>query len=90
MGYINGKTILPAELLAKIQEYIDGEYVYIPRKESNRKCWGENKNTRNKNAERNKEIYLKYVSGISVDEISKEYFLSNKTIYSILSKFKKY
>lgn len=90
MGYSNGKKILPAKLLAEIQEYIDGEYIYIPRKDENRKSWGESKDTRNKNAERNKEIYLKYVSGVSVDEISREYFLSDKTIYSILSKFKKY
>lgn len=32
MCYQNGKKILPPPLLSAIQEYIDGEYIYIPRK----------------------------------------------------------
>lgn len=31
MCYQNGKKILPPPLLSAIQEYIDGEYIYIPR-----------------------------------------------------------
>lgn len=30
MCYQNGKKILPPPLLSAIQEYIDGEYIYIP------------------------------------------------------------
>lgn len=89
MSYYNGKDILPEELLVCIQKYIDGEYLYIPRKEDNRKSWGEINNTKNKNADRNKEIYRKYLSGISVKDLSKQYFLSDKTIYSIIAELKK-
>ena len=32
MKYTNAKSILPEELLTLIQDYIDGEYLYIPRK----------------------------------------------------------
>jgi len=42
MSYIKADDILPQELLEIIQNYIDGEYIYIPRKECNKKNWGEN------------------------------------------------
>ncbi len=90
MSYYSGKDILPEKLLVQIQKYIDGEYLYIPRKDSNRKQWGEVKNTKHKIAERNNEIYKKYLSGCSVIGLSEEYCLSDKTIYSIISKFKKH
>ena len=41
MGYKNGKVILPEDLIKQIQEYVDGDYVYIPRKEGFRKSWGD-------------------------------------------------
>ena len=31
MGYKKASDILPEELLIKIQDYIDGGYIYIPR-----------------------------------------------------------
>ncbi|MCG7437602.1 hypothetical protein [Lysinibacillus fusiformis] len=36
MSYKKAKHILPEELLAAIQEYMDGEYIYIPRKEQHK------------------------------------------------------
>ena len=33
MSYIKEIDVLPEELLELIQNYIDGEYIYIPRKE---------------------------------------------------------
>lgn len=89
MSYYNGKDILPESLVIAIQEYVDGEYLYIPRKDNNRKPWGESTNTKNKTVSRNNEIYCKYLSGISVKDLAKEYFLSDKTIYSIISHAKK-
>ena len=41
MGYKKATKVLPQHLLRAIQEYVDGEYLYIPRKEENRKHWGE-------------------------------------------------
>ncbi len=32
MKYIKATDVLPVEILEIIQEYIDGEYIYIPRK----------------------------------------------------------
>lgn len=89
MSYYNGKNILPEYLVIAIQEYVDGEYLYIPRKDDNRKTWGETTDAKNRTADRNNEIYCKYLSGVTVKDLAKEYFLSDKTIYSIISHAKK-
>lgn len=88
MSYKSGNNVLPVELIIEIQKYIDGEYIYIPKKECNRKLWGETNNSRNRNAERNREIYCKYISGTSVKELAEFYYLSDKTIYSIIASLK--
>ena len=38
MSYIRADEILPKELLEAIQQYIDGQTIYIPRKEKRK--WG--------------------------------------------------
>lgn len=88
MSYQNGKLIFPENLLSAIQEYIDGEYVYIPRKLCNKKAWGVTKKSKQYTLKRNVEIFSKYASGISVRQLAKEYFLSEKTIYAIIAKMK--
>ena len=42
MRYQKANEILPVELVELIQDYIDGEYVYIPRKQENKKGLGGN------------------------------------------------
>jgi hypothetical protein len=37
MNYENAKNILPQYIIEIIQEYIDGKYLYIPRKSENKK-----------------------------------------------------
>ena len=51
MSYKKAEHILPQELLRRIQEYVDGESIYIPRKEGKRKPWGEK--THSKESTRN-------------------------------------
>ena len=46
MGYKRADSILPEELIKLIQQYVDGEIIYIPRKDGNRTEWGSNTNTR--------------------------------------------
>ena len=46
MRYQKANEILPKELVELIQSYMDGGYVYIPRKEENRKSWGETSSAR--------------------------------------------
>lgn len=88
MGYHNGKLLLPQNLLAEIQEYVDGEYIYIPRKPCNKKSWGTTKQSKQYTLERNRDIFNRYLSGISVNQLAQEYFLSVKTVYSIIAKMK--
>jgi len=85
MRYKNAKDILPRDVLALIQEYTDGEYIYIPRKTENRKNWGENTNSKTETQERNEKIYVQYKSGHKVDELAQQYFLSVKTIQRIIT-----
>lgn len=88
MSYIKAVDILPQEIIDIIQHYVDGEYIYVPRKESNRKTWGENTNTRDMLLERNKAIYENYIEGMSVVQLTQKYHLSDKSIQKIIAKFK--
>ncbi|MTI71708.1 MAG: hypothetical protein FH751_15785 [Firmicutes bacterium] len=84
MSYVNVEDIFPKEIIELIQNYVDGEYIYIPRKDSKRKAWGENTNTKNEIKKRNNIIYKKYIKGIKVENLATEYFLSKKSIYRII------
>ena len=42
MSYKKAAHVLLQELLAKVQEYVDGEFLYIPRASDNKKSWGGN------------------------------------------------
>jgi Mor family transcriptional regulator len=88
MGYKNAACVLPDNLIAAIQQHIDGEYLYIPRKIENKKAWGALKNSRQLNVERNDAIYREYKCGSPVEELAKKYYLSPKTVYKILSALK--
>ena len=88
MKYIKATDVLPVEILEIIQEYIDVEYIYIPRKCENHKSWGEKSGIKDSLQIRNKEIYRKYLKGNTIDELTKEYFLSEKSIRRIINKQK--
>ena len=89
MGYKNAVCILPDDLIMAIQQHIDGEYLYIPRKEENKKGWGELSNSRRQIDERNAMILSEYQNGTSVQQLADEFYLSPKTVYKILSEMKK-
>jgi Mor family transcriptional regulator len=88
MGYKNAICVLPDNLIAAIQQHIDGEYLYIPRKIENKRAWGELKNSRQLYAERNAAIFKEYKCGMTVEELATKYYLSPKTVYKILSMMK--
>ena len=85
MGYKAAVSVLPEDLLAVVQKYVDGEYIYIPRKAGNEKQWGELTNSRYQLEQRNREIFVQYQNGITVEALAGQYYLSSKTIYKILS-----
>ena len=88
MSYIKALDVLPEELIDKVQNYIDGEYIYIPRKEGRKKPWGEKTKSRDSLAARNKQIYGKYTAGSSVIALSEIFYLSPKSIQKIIAQIK--
>ncbi|BCN30792.1 CD3324 family protein [Anaeromicropila herbilytica] len=89
MSYKKAEDILPIELLKEIQKYINGECLYIPIKLDDKLDWGTKSGYRNELIDRNNDIYLSYVNGISITELADRYYLSEKSIYRIISTMKK-
>ena len=56
MSYRKAEEILPRELIEVIQQYMDGENIYIPRKLEHRKGWGERTQARQELDARNSAI----------------------------------
>lgn len=88
MGYIKAEEILPLEIIEIIQKYVDGQSIYIPRKENNRVEWGSMTETKKQLSDRNKSIYEEYVAGKKVAELAQQYYLSEKSIQRIVRKMK--
>jgi len=89
MGYKKAIQVLPGELLEMIQEYVDGEYLYIPRKEEAKRGWGSNTDIRRELKERNNCICRDYQSGCGIHELARAYYLSVKSIQRIIRQEKK-
>ncbi len=86
MSYKNGKDFLPPNLLKELQDHIQGELIYIPKKEKKRARWGENNGTRLIMEKRNHEIFKLYKSGSSIMELIKHFHLSEDSIRKIILK----
>ncbi len=84
----NAVCVLPDDLIVAIQQHIDGEYLYIPRKAERKKKWGELTNTKHFLNERNTAIFEEYQCGVPVEELAIKYYLSPKTVYKILAAIK--
>lgn len=89
MKYKNAGEILPEELVRQLQNYVQGEYIYIPKTTENRQKWGENTNHKREMILRNERIFEKYLEGESVDQIAKMFHLSPRSIRRIIGEQKK-
>ena len=89
MGYQKAEDILPTSLLSIIQEYVDGEYIYIPRKLCNKKAWGDVTRSKEVTGKRNMEIYQNYLNGVNVVQLTEKYCLSDKAVYKVIATMKK-
>lgn len=86
MSYINAKNVLPEELIAEIQKYVNGINLYIPKMpEAEPAC----SSYRLEISQRNQEIYEGFLQGEKVSQLAVKYFLSEKSIYRILGGKKK-
>lgn len=84
MKYKKAKDILPEHLIEIIQEYINGEYLYIPIKNDTKKSWGEQSGLRKELSERNNDILNKYKQGMTIKELINEYYLAESSIRRII------
>jgi len=89
MKYSNAYNVLPDDIVRIIQQYVNGEYLYIPRKEEEQKKWGEQSGSRDILKRRNAEIYYKYIKGAVILDLANMYYLSDKSIRRIISQQKK-
>jgi DNA-binding NarL/FixJ family response regulator len=89
VSYQKAENILPKEVLELIQNYIDGEYLYIPRKIEKKKTWGETTKIKQELSKRNLEIYKEYSAGMSIHTLADLFFLSSKSIQRIVLAEKK-
>lgn len=88
MGYRKAEEVLPMEVIELIQQYVDGENIYIPRKVENRQKWGAKTRIRQELLLRNQEIYRDYQTGIKIPELAGKYYLSEKSIQRIVRNMK--
>ncbi|MBB6218877.1 Mor family transcriptional regulator [Anaerosolibacter carboniphilus] len=86
MKYQNANNVLPEHLLLEIQQYVQGEYLYIPARQSCYKKWGEKSGIRKILAHRNKEIINKYKQGYAMSDLAEEYCLFVHSIKQIIYK----
>lgn len=84
MNYVNAKDILPPELFQEIQKYAGGNLLYVPLAEEKGKRWGEVSGQKQYYKKRNRMIQNKFLYGVSVKDLAKEYALSKDTIKKIV------
>lgn len=89
MSYKKATHVLPRDLLDKVQEYVDGEFLYIPRVSERKKDWGTATSTRRDQQERNAAIYADYIAGVPMEALAEKYYLSLKSIQRIVGQCKK-
>lgn len=84
MKYWNAQEILPEALVKELQNYVQGEYIYVPVEPKQQKRWGEVSGYRRELEQRNQKIKEEYRIGISQECLAKKYSLSLYTIRKII------
>ncbi|RUL53570.1 CD3324 family protein [Lysinibacillus antri] len=84
MRYVNALDILPKELLEELQQYVQGDLIYIPKPENKRTKWGVLSGERKRLQERNEQIKKLYKEGKSIQTLAEQHHLSVETIKKII------
>ena len=88
MSYIKADDVLPQNIIKIIQQYIDGENIYIPKKDGFRVDWGAKTGAKKELRRRNALIYRDYLNGETVSVLASRYYLSDKSIQRIIREMK--
>lgn len=89
LKYINANKVLPENLIVEIQKYVQGETLYIPKQETEYRKWGTLSGGRRLLDHRNAAIKHSFISGSSIQQLAKKYYLSTETIKKIVYSQKK-
>ena len=89
MKYTNANKVLPEELILEIQKYVQGETLYIPKPETEYRKWGTSSGGRRMLDRRNAAIRNAFITGSSIQQLAREYYLSTDTIKKIVYSHKK-
>ena len=84
MSYVRAEQILPDEIIELIQTYVDGACIYIPRKENQRREWGDKTEIKQELIRRNKDIFYAFQQGCTIENLALQYYLSQKSIQRIV------
>lgn len=84
MSYIKAEKVLPIELVEIIQQYVEGENIYIPKRSKNRRSWGAATGIREEIAARNRQLYEDHKRGATTAGLADRYCLSVKSVQRIL------
>ena len=87
MKYINAINVFPNELLAEIRKYIPEGFLYIPGR-NKRKDWGSISGQKRELSIRNRTILKDFHDGKTIAQLSKEFYLSESSIYRIIKNCK--
>lgn len=89
MKYEKAQNILPQNIIELIQQYVDGSYLYIPKKSNSKKAWGEYSGIKDSLKKRNRKIFNRYKQGVSVKELAQQFYLTEYSIRRIIRKEKR-
>jgi len=89
MGYIRAEKILPEHIVALLQEYAEGQMIYIPKKKESKAGWGALSGARDQLLKRNEDIYREYLAGARIVQLAEKYYLTEKSIQRIIREMKK-
>lgn len=84
MKCIKADSALPIALVEELKNYIQGGYIYVPSKRTNKKKWGELSGCKFEIEQRNMKIKKDYQQGKSIDELADIYYLSVDSIKKII------
>lgn len=87
MKYKNAKETLPQELIEMIQEYVQGEYIYIPIRERN--INSDMTEYKLEICKRDEHIYTRYLEGLTNIRLAEMYNLSESSIRRIIGNQRK-
>jgi len=84
MKYVNAQSILPEEVFRLLQEYAEGELLYIPKRRESYKLWGEVSGGREELKKRNEAIRAAFHNGAGLCELADKYCLSEDAVRKIV------